>query len=159
MQVAADNTFDDGVFQIFSEDHTRMGEMLDEAIDACRREVARDARMAFYRYEDSLRRHIQVEDEKLFVAFGAHTGLRETGPAPAMRREHREIELRLNAIGNALDGEPDLAQVERQLVSLKPLLLEHGRREERVILPACDRFFTERERSACVEALTHADDE
>jgi iron-sulfur cluster repair protein YtfE (RIC family) len=144
---------DESVLQTFSDDHEQLRETLERAIDACRSCALHDARASFYRFEDQLRRHVRTEDDVLFPAFEAHTGLRNTGPTAVMRREHREIERRLDRISDALDGKPDLTLIERELVALQALLADHDRREERVIYPACDRFFTQGERYAAVCAL------
>jgi hypothetical protein len=118
-------TFDDTIVQVFSEDHERLDELLELTVGACRRDAPREARAAFYAYEDSLRHHIRVEDDRLFVGFGEHTGLHKTGPAAILRREHRDAERRLDDIGSALDGEPDLGEVERQLRTCAKAALVH----------------------------------
>jgi hypothetical protein len=143
----------DSILQVFSDDHARLHALLDLAIGACRRDAPRDARRAFYGYEDNLRRHIRIEDERLLMTFGARSGRLAASPTVAMRRAHREMERRLDDIGSALDGVPELPRIERQLLGLQALVAEHARREERLLFPTCDRLFNDHERRACVHAL------
>lgn len=155
-------TIGQGILETFAGDHERLRGLLGRAIEACSSCATREARSAFYSFTDGLCRHIQAEDELLFPAFEAHTGLRGgcaassmagSGPTARMRREHRQIERRLNQIGDALDGKPDLRAVARELVELRSFLEDHDRREECVLYPACDRLFTQPERSATWRAL------
>ena len=149
----ATETIGQGVRETFAGDHERLRGLLGRAIAACSSCATREARTAFYAFTDGLCRHIQAEDELLFPAFEAHTGRRGSGPTAVMRREHRQVERRLNQIGDALDGRPDLRAVARELVELRSFLEDHDRREECVLYPACDRLFTPIERSATWRAL------
>jgi hemerythrin-like domain-containing protein len=119
-------------------DHDRLDLLLADTYER----VASDpdfARQSFAAFVSGLKRHIDIEDNVLFVAFEERTGIRGMGPTAVMRREHREIEARLGRIADAL-VRPSVEQVRTEIDNLRALLADHNMREERVLYPACDQM-------------------
>ncbi len=86
-----------------------------------------------------LRRHIAFEEQILFPAFEATSGMPSgVGPTAVMRAEHREIE---DLIGKIEAGitEKD-APVDQLRRSLHAVLGEHNFKEEQVLYPSTDQL-------------------
>ena len=137
----------------FGDDDHELQSGLECAIAACSRATTREACAHFALFAAGLRRHMRAEDNVLFPAFEAHTGLRDGGPTTVMRRDHREFEERLQQIGESLRRGEDAAVAEQRLLALRDRLADHDRREEMVLYPTCDRLLNARVRFACVHAL------
>jgi hemerythrin-like domain-containing protein len=97
-----------------------------------------------------LRSHIRIEDEVLFPVFDARTRL--WGPTQVMLMEHRRVEQLLTEIGAALD-EGAATSAAAKLQALRALLVEHGRKEERIVYPQTDETLTPDERRALIEEM------
>lgn len=133
------------------EEHRRLHRVLDELLDTARAAQLDAAAASFAALRRGLQQHIAVEDDMVFPAFEERTGMRDSGPTVTMRREHREIERRLGAIGEAL-GTKDAGALVGQAAELRALLDDHAHREEGALYPTCDRLLDARERARVLRA-------
>lgn len=126
-----------GVNEALAWDHDRLEDL--EAA-AFRARAEGDLAAAFDLYAEfafGLRRHIGFEEDLLFPAFEAATGMPPTaGPTGVMRAEHREI---LRLLGEIELGIGDAAAPVAALrASFHAVLGEHNVKEEQVLYPATD---------------------
>ena len=128
-----------GVNEALSWDHDRL-EALESAAFLAR--SAGDLQAAFDLFAEfalGLRRHIGFEENLLFPAFEARTGMSATaGPTAVMRAEHREIETLLEQIASGIGdaaGEVDVLRA-----NLHAVLGDHNVKEEQVLYPSSDQL-------------------
>jgi uncharacterized protein (DUF2249 family)/hemerythrin-like domain-containing protein len=128
-----------GINEALSWDHDRLEDLEAAAFQA---RAAGDLAAAFDLYAEfafGLRRHIGFEEDLLFPAFEAGSGMPPTaGPTAMMRAEHREI-LRLLEEIEAGIGDA-AAPVAALRASFHAVLGEHNVKEEQVLYPAVDQL-------------------
>ncbi len=112
------------------------------------------AQQDFERFDAGLRRHFSMEEDVLFPAFEARTGM-SGGPTFVMRAEHRQMLGLLAEMGAALarrDGQAYLGQSETLLM----LMRQHNMKEENILYPMSDQALSDRraELLAAMEAIT-----
>jgi uncharacterized protein (DUF2249 family)/hemerythrin-like domain-containing protein len=126
-----------GINEALSWDHDRL-DALEEA--AFRMRAAGDLQSAYDLYAEfsaGLQRHIGFEEELLFPAFEAGTGMPPTaGPTAVMRAEHREIRELLERIAGGIGDAA--APVEPLREAFHAVLGDHNLKEERVLYPGID---------------------
>lgn len=97
-----------------------------------------EARALFTGLESELDTHFRSEEEILFPAFEAATGM-TVGPTQMMRHEHAQmrhlLEQMHSALGDAPDGEMFAGAAETLLI----LMQQHNMKEENILYPMCDR--------------------
>ncbi|TDR81366.1 hemerythrin domain-containing protein [Paludibacterium purpuratum] len=96
---------------------------------------------AWQPFEADMQRHFALEEEHLFPAFEAATGM-TMGPTAVMRGEHaemRELFAELRAALAAQDSEAFLGQGETLLI----LMQQHNMKEENVLYPMCAQHVAE----------------
>ncbi len=94
------------------------------------------AQSLFAEYEKEVLEHFDVEEQKLFPAFEARTGM-TSGPTMVMRMEHSQIRGLLSEMKDAIfHGQPEI------FFSLSETLLimtqQHNMKEENVLYPMCE---------------------
>lgn len=133
------------VADFMSHDHDR----LDALFEEFRRTKTQDpaqARRLWDEFRSGLERHIAWEEDVLFPAFEARTGMHETGPTVVMRMEHRQIRALLDEIAQALEaGRTDTDALEQDLLQV---LGVHNSKEEGILYPWIDRELSDDERQA-----------
>lgn len=95
------------------------------------------ARGEFDRFSAAMRRHFAMEEEVLFPAFEARTGM-SGGPTFVMRAEHRQMNGLLAEMDAALgkaDGKAYLGLSETLLM----LMRQHNMKEENILYPMSDQ--------------------
>ena len=95
---------------------------------------AADALDAFAR---ALNAHFDAEEQHLFPAFEAATGMTH-GPTHVMRGEHRDMRdalERLQAALRAQDGDDFAGEAETLLIMMQ----QHNMKEENILYPMCDQ--------------------
>jgi hemerythrin-like domain-containing protein len=99
---------------------------------------------------DALLRHFAFEEDALFPAFEAMTGLSE-GPTAVMRMEHAHMRNLLQGLAAAApEHDPDGCRAE--LDNLFVMLQQHNAKEEGVLYPACEQLPAERRDALAEEA-------
>lgn len=94
----------------------------------------------FAHLHDQLEAHFKGEEELLFPAFEAATGMR-SGPTEVMRGEHhqmRELLAQMAADLAARDADAFGGEAETLLI----LMQQHNLKEENILYPMCDRVLS-----------------
>jgi DUF438 domain-containing protein len=87
---------------------------------------------------DDLLRHFAVEEETLFPAFEAKSGITQ-GPTRVMRMEHDQMR-ELLAEGDAAVAEHDAENLRGVVETLLIMNQQHNLKEENVLYPMCDQL-------------------
>jgi hemerythrin-like domain-containing protein len=125
--------------ETLSWDHDRLDALEAEAFRKRAEGDLQSARETYMEFAAGLRRHIAFEEQILFPAFEATSGMPPTaGPTAVMRAEHREIEDLIGRIEAGI-AEKD-TPVEELRRSLHAVLGEHNFKEEEVLYPATDQL-------------------
>ena len=140
----------------FEQDHDRLDELF-KTFQQLKRSDAGKAKDAFKEFKFGLQRHIVWEEDLLFSLWEKKTGMTDSGPTPAMRNEHRQIEQQLEAIHQKVtDQNPDS---DREEQSLLDLLGAHNRKEERALYPAIDQVTNAEERETVFQGMKNIPEE
>lgn len=129
------------ISQYLTEDHEHCDALFAEAENAVARRDWTTAVAGFRAFETDTLRHFRREEEVLFPAFEAQTGM-TGGPTDVMGQEHGQMREALAAMAGALarrDGQRFLGQSETLLM----LMRQHNLKEEQVLYPMCDRAMAE----------------
>lgn len=116
-------------------DHRHCDDLFADAEQALDRPAA--AQAAFERFQQAMLAHFAAEEEKIFPAFEAATGMR-MGPTQVMRMEHEQMRELMNFAVDALKG----AKTDDYLGIAETLLImmqQHNMKEENVLYPMCDQ--------------------
>lgn len=118
----------------FTDDH--------RACDAAWTEVERlvdagdpDGPAAFHRFAAAMERHFRMEEDVLFPAFEAATGM-SGGPTAVMRMEHEQMRGLLRQMASAADADPEALLDQGD--TLLMLVQQHNVKEEGMLYPMCD---------------------
>jgi hemerythrin-like domain-containing protein len=120
-----------------TQDHADCDELFADTENAVSEHAWTSARDLFDRFSHATLRHFLREEETLFPAFEAQTGM-QGGPTFVMRQEHGQMRDVLIAMEQALgrqDGQAYLGLSETFLM----LLRQHNAKEEQILYPMCDR--------------------
>lgn len=91
-------------------------------------------------FRNELEGHFRTEEEVLFPAFEAATGM-SGGPTQMMRHEHAQMRDLLGQMRDALDSRDGTAfagAAETLLIFMQ----QHNMKEENILYPMCDRALT-----------------
>ncbi|MDP1652299.1 MAG: hemerythrin domain-containing protein [Rhodocyclaceae bacterium] len=88
-------------------------------------------------FHTELETHFRTEEEVLFPAFEAATGM-TMGPTRMMRFEHAQMRELLDQMGTALD-KPDRDNFSGAAETLLIFMQQHNMKEENILYPMCDR--------------------
>lgn len=92
---------------------------------------------AWSRFQDALRHHFAMEEEVMFPAFEARTGMTQ-GPTQVMRMEHRQMSDLLNQLSDAAarqDADAFLGDCETLLI----IMQQHNMKEEQMLYHMADQ--------------------
>ena len=127
-----------GLSGFFTQDHrdcdarwTDVEELLDSA-------DIESARPAWQKYDTSMRRHLAMEEEVLFTAFDARSGM-AGGPTAVMRMEHQQMRGLLDQIGEAMESgdTQDALDIGDTLLML---IQQHNVKEESMLYPMAENM-------------------
>jgi iron-sulfur cluster repair protein YtfE (RIC family) len=116
--------------------HKHCDEIFASAEDACANGNWAAGEKAFALLLNQLETHFTSEEEVLFPAFEAATGM-TSGPTEVMRGEHRQMRDLLAQMQGALasrDGDGFGGSAETLLI----LMQQHNMKEENILYPMCD---------------------
>ncbi|MBI3937527.1 MAG: hemerythrin domain-containing protein [Betaproteobacteria bacterium] len=124
------------ISELLTADHRRCDGLFEAAVraaesadwDGCRREL--DA------FRAALSRHMAIEEEILFPAFEAATGV-AAGPTQVMRYEHQQMLGLLDQLHAALAAS-DAQRFDDSAKSFAEMMATHGAKEENILYPLCD---------------------
>lgn len=118
--------------------HKHCDELFARAEDACAKGEWAGGADAFGHLQQQLEIHFLGEEELLFPAFEAATGIR-SGPTEIMRGEHRNMRDLLARLAMALaerEGDDFGGTAETLLI----LMQQHNLKEENILYPMCDKL-------------------
>jgi hemerythrin-like domain-containing protein len=126
-----------GLVEFFTGDHRSCDELWTR-VEAASDEGAESIAAAWRCFDTALRSHLAMEEEVLFPAFEAATGMKDSGPTFVMRMEHDQMRGLLDQMGAALergDHETLLDQGDTLLL----LIQQHNQKEEGMLYPMSER--------------------
>lgn len=135
----------------FTHDHRRSDEGF-AALEAALLTGSVDAALgAWETLQAELQHHFLIEEEALFPAFEAATGM-SSGPTEAMRLEHAQIRELFALLAAAIEAE-ETESVRDLLETLLVMLQQHNMKEENVLYPLCDQALATEQREAIARRL------
>ena len=100
-------------------------------------------------FAHALNAHFDAEEQHLFPAFEAATGMTH-GPTHVMRGEHRDMRDALDRLQQALqaqDGDDYAGEAETLLIMMQ----QHNMKEENMLYPMCDAHLTRVQDELCTQ--------
>lgn len=98
-------------------------------------------RAVWQAFEQALRGHLAKEEEVMFPAFEAATGMSGGGPTFVMRSEHEQMRGLLDQMAEAV-ARADYDELVDQGDTLLMLIQQHNQKEESVLYPMAERALT-----------------
>ena len=138
------------VLEFLGNDHRACDEWFASAEAAVAQGRWDSARERFAQFDAAMARHLTMEEEVLFPAFEARTGMR-SGPTEVMRMEHAQMRDLLRGMADAVAaGNQDrfLGLSE----TLNVLMQQHNLKEENMLYPMSDQVLAG-ERDDLVRAM------
>jgi len=108
------------------------------------------ARSLFERFQTAMAHHLAMEEEVLFPAFEARTGMR-TGPTEVMRMEHAQMRGLLQEMAGAVTN-ADESRYLGLSETLNMLMQQHNLKEENMLYPMSDQVLGG-ERDSLIRAM------
>jgi len=131
--------FEGGLVAFFSQDHqdcdSRWADV-EELLDTADIETARPA---WQKFDASMRRHFAMEEEVLFPAFDARSGMAGGGPVAVMKMEHQQMRGLLDQIGAAMEA-GDAGEAMDVGDTLLMLIQQHNVKEEGMLYPMAENI-------------------
>lgn len=125
------------IARLLGDDHNHCDEIFAQAEAAVSQRQWDDAKRRFADLRAALARHFSAEEQTLFPAFEARTGML-AGPTRVMRSEHAQMNGLVERMAEALarrDDEGYLGESETLLM----LMRQHNLKEEQILYPMADR--------------------
>ena len=130
-----------GLASFFTQDHrdcdarwAKVEELLDSP-------EAGGAGEAWQEFDEGMRRHLAMEEDILFPAFDARSGMGGGGPTAMMRMEHQQMRALLDQIGAAMEaGEREDALDLGD--TLLMLIQQHNVKEEGMLYPMAENLLS-----------------
>ncbi len=129
------------VLDFFSTDHRGCDSLWAKAEGALDKK-ADGAKASFEAFDSAMRRHFAMEEEILFPAIEAQTGMVNQGPTAVMRMEHEQMRGVLDQMAQAAEA-GDFQAVLDQGDTLLMLIQQHNIKEEGVLYPMADQVLGE----------------
>ena len=122
-------------------DHSVCDDLFASAETAAAQKNWDSARSLFERFQAAMTHHLAMEEDVLFPAFEARTGMR-AGPTQVMRMEHEQMRGLLQDMASAVeacnqDGYLGLSE------TLNMLMQQHNLKEENMLYPMSDQVLGE----------------
>jgi hemerythrin-like domain-containing protein len=129
--------------EYFAQDHRRCDACwagVEAAVEAGK---AEDIAAAWHRFDRAQRRHLELEEQILFPAFEAATGMTQGGPTFVMRSEHQQMRGLLDQMAAAAAA-GDHQELVDQGDTLLLLIQQHNQKEENMLYPMAAQALDER---------------
>jgi hemerythrin-like domain-containing protein len=97
------------------------------------------ARIEWDKFEQAMRRHLAMEEDILFPAFDAKSGMAGGGPTAVMRMEHQQMRGMLDQIGASMAG-GDCEEAMDLGDTLLMLIQQHNVKEEGMLYPMAENL-------------------
>jgi len=129
------------ILDFLGSDHRACDDLFASAEAAAAQKNWDSARSLFERFQAAMARHLAMEEEVLFPAFEARTGMR-AGPTQVMRMEHEQMRGLLQDMASAVaarnhGGYLGLSE------TLNMLMQQHNLKEENMLYPMSDQVLGE----------------
>jgi hemerythrin-like domain-containing protein len=121
----------------FTQHHKTCDEAWAQAEEAAHQGKWPDASAALGRFLSGMRAHLATEEETLFPAFEAATGM-VGGPPAVMRMEHEQMRGLFEDLESAAKKQ-DAKAFSGAAETLLILMQQHNMKEENILYPMCDR--------------------
>jgi len=130
---------DKQLMQFFTDDHRETDQSWTSLEDAVQAGDEAAIRTAFDAYKTRMLRHFSMEEEVLFPAFEAKTGMSQGGPTAVMRMEHEQMRGLLEQMSTAMEAGDaqeviDLGDTQLMLVQ------QHNQKEETILYTMAQRM-------------------
>lgn len=123
-----------GLVDFFTQDHRSIDARWSEVEAAAQAGKTADLASLWEKFAETLLHHLKMEEQVLFPAFEAATGMINAGPTRVMRMEHEQMRGLLAQMDQAvLDGE--VQELLDQGDTLLMLLQQHNSKEEGMLYP------------------------
>ncbi|MEI7536931.1 MAG: hemerythrin domain-containing protein [Comamonadaceae bacterium] len=123
--------------QVLPDHHRHCDDLFVAAEESAQRGDWAAAAPAFKRFQDQMTAHFAAEEELLFPAFEAATGM-SAGPTQMMRHEHEQMRSLLSQLAAACDAH-DGDSYDGVGETLLMLMQQHNMKEENILYPMCDQ--------------------
>jgi len=127
----------------FTEDHQRCDLLWSRVEAAADDGDEARAAQAFAVFAEAMERHFRMEEEVLFPAFEAATGMSGGGPTAVMRMEHSQMRHVLTEL-DEVSERGDLDRLLNLGDTLLMLVQQHNAKEEGMLYPMADRALSTR---------------
>lgn len=125
------------ILEFMGSDHHACDDLFASAEDAVAKKDWNSARSLFDRFQAAMAHHLAMEEEVLFPAFEARTGM-SMGPTQVMRSEHVQMRDLIADMGRAV-AESDQDSYLGLSETLNMLMQQHNLKEENVLYPMTDQ--------------------
>ena len=123
--------------QILPRHHKHCDDLFVAAEESVQRGDWTAAVAAFERFHDQMQAHFKAEEDLLFPAFEAATGM-SAGPTQMMRYEHEQMRVLLSQLAQACAAHNDEGYA-GAAETLLMLMQQHNMKEENILYPMCDQ--------------------
>lgn len=125
------------ILEFMGSDHHTCDDLFASAEEAVAKKDWDSARSLFDRFQAAMAHHLAMEEEVLFPAFEARTGM-SMGPTQVMRSEHVQMRDLIANMGRAV-AESDQDSYLGLSETLNMLMQQHNLKEENVLYPMTDQ--------------------
>lgn len=143
----------DTIASLLSADHNRCDDLFAEAEAAVANAEWDKGSALFGQFREGMRRHFAAEEQTLFPAFEARTGMTQ-GPTQIMRSEHAQMNELLAQMQAAIEGRNAGGYLGLS-ETLLMLMRQHNLKEEQILYPMSDQALAG-ERDRLIPTLEHA---
>jgi hemerythrin-like domain-containing protein len=138
------------IVEFLGGDHRACDDLFASAEAAVAQKNWDSARSLFERFQNAMAHHLAMEEDVLFPAFEARTGM-TSGPTEVMRMEHAQMRDLLQEMAKAVaagnqNGYLGLSE------TLNMLMQQHNLKEENMLYPMADRVLGD-ERGGLIHAM------
>lgn len=126
------------ILEFMGSDHHACDDLFASAEEAVAKKDWDSARSLFDRFQAAMAHHLAMEEEVLFPAFEARTGM-SMGPTQVMRSEHVQMRDLIANMGRAV-AESDQDSYLGLSETLNMLMQQHNLKEENVLYPMTDQL-------------------
>ncbi len=138
------------ILEFLGTDHRACDDLFASAEEAAASKNWDSAREHFGRFEAAMAHHLAMEEDVLFPAFEARTGM-SGGPTQVMRMEHEQMRALIADMAAAAASGNTSAYLGAS-ETLNMLMQQHNIKEENMLYPMSDRALGE-ERDAVIHSM------
>ena len=128
-----------GLADFFAQDHRDCDARWADVEELLDTDDIEMARAAWQKFDASMRRHLAMEEEVLFPAFDARSGMAGGGPVAVMKMEHQQMRGLLDQVGNAVES-GDAGEAMDIGDTLLMLVQQHNVKEEGMLYPMAENM-------------------